>query len=263
MNLAQQKISVSGLLLAVSFLVLMPFFPMSTVSGTAVAPQSYSYSYSWNPSFTHSHGSGSWTWSGTWTSWSTSWSRTWSHHTHTYPTYTTTAYICDPNDPYSPCYSYPPCNPYDPLSPCYAPPAPVTTYYLPTQTTTVITEAQLQTTVTTQTISVPAQGPSFALSVSPSIVSLPAGDFVGSTDFTLNLTSVQGWTGAVYFTTSPLPPGITFSNLPSQFSLTSPAVSWDVQVNIGPPVQPGTYTILIVASSGTFAQSISLSVEAA
>lgn len=258
MDPAQQKATISVLLLVVSVLVLMPFSQVSTAFGTDVSWQSYSYSYSWSRSYTHSHGSGSWTWSGTWTSWSGTWSR----RTHTHPTYTSTVYICDPNDPYSPCYSAPPCNPYDPLSPCYAPPTSVTTYFVPTQTT-VVTEGPLQTSVITQTLSVPAQGPGFDLSVSPSTVSLPTGDFVGSTDFTLNLTSIQGWGGDIYFTTSSLPLGITFSNLPAQYSLSSPAVSWDVQVNIGPSAQPGTYLILIVASSGTFAQSASLTVDVA
>jgi hypothetical protein len=93
------------------------------------------------------------------------------------------------------------------------------------------------------------------LSVSPSTVSLPAGNFVGSTDFTLNLTSIQGWKGSVDFTTSLLPSGITFSNFPSQFSFSSPIASWDVQVNIGPSAQPGSYPILVVASSGSLAYS--------
>jgi hypothetical protein len=127
----------------------------------------------------------------------------------------------------------------------------------------VVTESAVQTTVITQTLSLPAQGPGFDLSLSPSTVSLPAGDFIGSTDFTLNLTSIQGWGGLVYFTTSPLPLGITFSQLPAQFLLSSPVVSWDVQVNIGPSAQAGTYVILIVASSGNFAQSASLTVYVA
>jgi hypothetical protein len=107
------------------------------------------------------------------------------------------------------------------------------------------------------------QGSDFVLSVSPSAVSLPPGDFIGSTDFTLSLISIQGWSGVIDFTTSTLPPGITFSNLPSQFSFSSSMTSWDVQVIIAPPAQAGTYEILIVASSGTLAHSTSLTVDVA
>lgn len=106
-----------------------------------------------------------------------------------------------------------------------------------------------------------AQGPpGFALTVSPSLVSLQPGNFVGSTDFTLTLTSIQGWHGPVDFTTSQLPPGITFLYFPSQFSLSSPTASWDVQVNIGPSAQPGSYPISIAASSGSLAYNASVTV---
>ena len=197
-----------------------------------------------------------------------SWSRAWSWRTHSYPSYTGTEYApipipaCDPNNPYSPCYSPSPCNPYYPLSPCYTPPTTVTYYSPPTQTV-VVTQAPVQTVVVTQTLSAAAQGPDFALNVSPSIVSLPPGNFVGSTDFTLNLTSIQGWSGGIDFTTSPLPSGITFSNFPSQYSFSPPVASWDVQVNIGPSAQAGSYAILIVASSGTLAHSTSLTIDVA
>jgi hypothetical protein len=92
-------------------------------------------------------------------------------------------------------------------------------------------------------------------------VSLPPGNFVGSTDFTLNLTSIEGWRGNIDFTTSLLPTGITFPNFPSQFSFNSPTASWDVQVNIDPSAQPGSYVILIVASSGTLAHSIWITIQ--
>jgi hypothetical protein len=117
----------------------------------------------------------------------------------------------------------------------------------------VVTQSSAQTVVVTQPLSTIAQGTDFALTVSPLTVSLPPGNFVGSTDFTLTLTSIQGWEGPVVFTTSLLPSGITFTNFPSQFSLTSPAASWNVQVNIGPSAQPGSYGILIVASTGSLA----------
>jgi hypothetical protein len=282
MKLTQQKASISGLLLAVSFLALMSLAPLSAVLGTTAYSHS---SWTWNPSYTHSHRSGSWTWSGTWSrsgswtrtwSWSRTWSgtwsrswtwsRTWTWRTHSYPTYTSTEYIflpmpCDPNNPYSPCYSpAAPCNPYDPLSPCYVQPTTIISYSPPTQTI-VVTESPIQTALVTQTFPPTIQPPDFALSVYPSTVSLPPGVFVGSTDFTLNLTSIQGWRGGIDFTTSSLPPGITFSNLPSQFSLSSPIASWDVQVNIGASAQAGSYAILIVASSGTLAYSTWLTVE--
>ena len=266
MNLAQKKASISGLLLAVSFLALMPLSPASTVLSAAASAESSSHSHSWhsswNPSYTYSHRSGSWTWSMTWSrTWGTTWSRTWSSRTHSYPIYTSTEYVavCDPNNPFSPCYSPPQCNPYDPLSPCYVPPTTITSYSSPTQTF-VATESSPQTVVVSQPLSTTAQGADFALSAFPSTVSLPPGNFVGSTDFTLNLASIQGWKGPIDFTTSLLPPGITFSNFPSQSSFSSPTASWDVQVNIGPSAQPGSYAILIVASSGSFAHSASVTV---
>ena len=260
MTLAHQKASITGLLLAVSFLALMPLSPVHTVLGTVASIQNSSYSHSWhsswNPSYTYSHSSGSWTWSGTWSrTWSMTWSGTWSRHTHSYPTYTNTySPPCDPNNPFSPCYSPPPCNPYYPLSPCYVPPTTITYYSSPTQTV-VVTQSPSQTVVVTQPFSTTAQPTDFALSIYPSTVSLPAGNFVGSTNFVLNLTSIQGWKGPVDFTTSTLPPGITLLNFPSQFSFSSPTALWHVQVNIGPSAQPGSYPILIVASSGTLADS--------
>jgi hypothetical protein len=275
MRLTRQKASISGLLLAVSFLGLMSLSPLSTVLGTSASAYSHS-TWTWNPSYTHSRRSGSWTWSGTWSwtgtwsrtwTWNPTWSRTWSWHIHSYPIYTSMEYApppipCDPNNPYSPCYSpASPCNPYNPLSPCYVQPTTTISYPPPTQTI-VVTQSPVQTFVT-QTYPTTGQAPDFALSISPSTVSLPPGDFVGSTDFTLNLTSIQGWRGDIDFTTSLLPPGITFSNLPSQFSFSSPIASWDVQVNIGPSAQTGDYAILIVASSGTLAHSTSLTVDVA
>ena len=117
------------------------------------------------------------------------------------------------------------------------------------------------TTVTSTTLT--EQGPDFALSVSPSTVFLPPGNFIGSTEFILNLTSIQGWKGGIDFVTSPLPAGVTFSNLPSKFSFSSPIASWDVQVNIGPSAQSGSYTVLIVASSGSLIHSTSVIIEVA
>lgn len=269
MNLSHQKVSITGLLLAVTFLALMPLSPASTVLATAASAQSSSHSYSrhssWNPSYTYSHRSGSWSWSRTW---SMTWSRTWSRRTHSYPTYTSTEYVpapipaCDPNNPFSSCYSPPPCNPYDPLSSCYVPPTTIPSYSPPTQTI-VVTESSLQTVIVTQPLSTTAQGPDFALSISPSTVSLPPGNFVGSTDFTLTLTSIQEWRDGIDFTTSPLPSGITFSNLPSQFSFSSSTAGWVVHVNIGPSAQPGNYAILIIASSGSLIHSASVIVEVA
>ena len=65
MKLAQQKASISGLLLAAGLLALMSLSSLSTVLGTGVTAYSNS-SWTWNPSYTHSRRSGSWTWSGTW-----------------------------------------------------------------------------------------------------------------------------------------------------------------------------------------------------
>ena len=271
--MARQKTSISGLLLAVSFLALMSLSPVGTVLGDAASPESFSHSHSWhswNPSYTYSHWSGSWTGFRTWTGWSMSvtgsFTFTRSRHSHPFPIYTTTQYFpaptifCDPNNPYSPCYSPTPCNPYDPYSPCYVPPPEVT--YYPTQTAIIQSTVQTVLTVATiQTVPPPGQGPGFSVVAYPSIISLPPGNFAGSIEFTLNLTSIQGWTGTVDFTASSLPPGITFSNFPSQFTLSSPIASWDVEANVAPSTQPGSYSILIVASSGTVAQSTSLTIE--
>ena len=258
---------VSGLLLAVGFLALLPLSQAGRVLsvGVSVEDSSYSWGSSWSHSFAFSHGSGSWSWSRTWSgTWTGSWSRTWSWHTHSPPTYVSTEYVpyCDPNNPYSSCYSPLPCNPYDPQSPCYAVPTTVSYYSPPTQTI-VVTESPPQTIIVTQTLPSTAQVSDFALSVSPPTVSLPPGNFIGSANFTLNLTSVQGWSGDVDFTTSPMPTGVTFSNFPPQFLFTSPIASWDVQVNIGPSAQAGTYAILIVASSGSLAHSAYVTVEVA
>jgi hypothetical protein len=55
-------------------------------------------------------------------------------------------------------------------------------------------------------------------------------------------------------------PGITFVYFPSQFSLSSPIASWNVEVSIGPSAQPGSYPIVIVATSGTPAYNATVTV---
>jgi hypothetical protein len=168
-SLVRRRVLVSTLLLVVGFLALLPLSQATAAlsMGASVGDSSYSWHSSWSHSFTFSHGSGSWSWSRSWTgswdtgwsrswtswsgTWSGSWSRTWSWRTHSYPGYVSTGYVpyCDPNNPYSPCYSPPPCNPYDPLSPCYAPPTTVSYYPPPTQTI-IVTENPTQTIVVTQ-----------------------------------------------------------------------------------------------------------------
>jgi len=92
--------------------------------------------------------------------------------------------------------------------------------------------------------------PNFALSVAPSTVSLPQDVFVGSTEFTLTLTSISSWQGGVQFTVSQLPAGVTLSNMPSAYSLDTPFAAWNVEANIGPSAQAGSYPIQITATSG-------------
>jgi len=104
------------------------------------------------------------------------------------------------------------------------------------------------------------QSPGFTLSVARSMVFLPPGDFAGSTDFTLNLTSIRNWRGSVQFTTSQLPPGLTVSNMPSTYALDTPSASWNLEVTIAAPVQPGSYVIEITATSGHIIQTVSVTI---
>ena len=105
------------------------------------------------------------------------------------------------------------------------------------------------------------QGPGFALSVAPLTASLPPDVFVGSTDFTLNLTSISGWRGGVQFTTSQLPPGVTLSNMPSAYSFDTSFASWNVAVNIAASAQAGSYPIQITATSGPLTHTASITVQ--
>jgi hypothetical protein len=98
--------------------------------------------------------------------------------------------------------------------------------------------------------------PNFALNVAPSTVSLPKDVFVGSTAFTLTLTSIDRWGGSVQFTTSQLPAVVTLSNMPSVYSLDTSFASWNVEVNIGPSAQAGSYPIEITATSGLLVHTV-------
>ena len=245
---------VSVLLMMVCFLALMPLSPASTSTRTWTSR---------NPGSTYSHSWHSRTWSMTWSrgtwshTWHTSW-RTWSRRTQIYPTYSGPGYVpyppgCDPNDPY--------CNGYYPpsyISPqttwCY-PDNPYCNLYPPAQTA-VTTLLASQTVMVTQTA-----GSDFFLSAWPSAVSLPPGEFVGSTNFVLTVTSVGGWNGQIQFATSALPQGITLSNLPpSNYQLNSPIAGWNVQVTIDASARSGSYLIVITGVSGSFISSVAVTV---
>ena len=90
--------------------------------------------------------------------------------------------------------------------------------------------------------------PDFFLSATPAIVYLPPGDFVGTTDFVMGLTSLGGWMGPIQFTTSPLPIGISLYNYPTVYPLNTPNSSWDVLVTIGQYALPGSYQLQLSAS---------------
>jgi hypothetical protein len=105
------------------------------------------------------------------------------------------------------------------------------------------------------------QSPDFALSVAPSTVLLPQDDFVGSTGFTLTLTSISGWRGDVQFTTSHLPPGVTLSDVPTAYSFDTSFTSWNVAINIAASAQAGSYTVEITATSGSLIHTASITVQ--
>ncbi|HYB66834.1 MAG TPA: hypothetical protein VEC43_00785 [Candidatus Acidoferrales bacterium] len=101
------------------------------------------------------------------------------------------------------------------------------------------------------------------MSISSPTVSLPPNDFIGSTEFILNVTSIDGWRGDINFTTSPLPDGITISNLPYNYSLTTPHASWIIGVTIGASPAAGDYAVIITATSGSLIHSASVTVQVA
>jgi hypothetical protein len=103
--------------------------------------------------------------------------------------------------------------------------------------------------------------PNFALNATPSTLLLPQDVFSGSTEFTLNLTSIKGWGGNIQFTTSQLPPGVTLSYLPSTYSFNTPTTSWNVVVNIGASAQAGSYQIEITATSGSLTQTTTVTIQ--
>jgi hypothetical protein len=294
---------VSGLLLMVCFLVLMPLSPASSTAPMWSSTFSHSWGSGWNPSFTHSHWDSSWhsdfsytgswhrswTWTGTWHgswSWSGTWSRTWtatwhtwgsatwSRHTQGYPTHTWTRYAptwtqyvpsytwtqyapppqpipgCYPYEPYcNGCYpSYPYCNIYQSTQ--------TVTSYPPAPQTVVVTQSLTQTAVPPQIIS-----SDFFLSAWPSTVALPPGDFIGSTNFVLVVTSVGGWSGQIQFVTSALPQGITLSNLPPTYQLNAPDASWSIQMTIDGSAKTGDYPLVITGLSGSLIHSAIVTID--
>jgi len=115
-------------------------------------------------------------------------------------------------------------------------------YPIVTTTTTAVTATLTSTSPVAQYVS-----PDFFLSANPAFVYLPVGDFVGTTDFVLGLTSLGGWMGPLQFTTSPLPRGISLYNFPTAYSLSTANSSWDVLVTISRYALPGSYPILFSA----------------
>ena len=107
------------------------------------------------------------------------------------------------------------------------------------------------------------QNPDFAMSVSSPTVYLPPNDFIGSTEFTLNVTSIEGWSGDLSFVTAPLPNGITLSNLPSTYSLSTPHASWTIGVTIGASPAAGDYTVFIIATSGSLIHDATVTIQVA
>lgn len=271
---------VSVLLLMVCFLALIPLSTANTTTRTwSSRDLSSTYAHTWQSTRTWTWSrtwSNTWsrTWSNTWhTSWSRTWSQTWSKRTQIYPTYTSTEYVpyppailgCDPSDPYcngyySPGYVPPQtpnpwCYPNNPYCNVYPPVETATVSPLPSQTV-VTTQLTSQAVMFTQTV-----GPDFSLSADPSTVSLPPNDFIGSTNFVLTVTSVGGWSGQVQFTTSPLPQGITLSNLPpATYQLNSPIAGWNVQVTIDASAITGSYLIVITGLSGSFISSVAVTI---
>jgi hypothetical protein len=109
----------------------------------------------------------------------------------------------------------------------------------------------------TQTLS-----PDFLLSAWPPTVSLPPGDFAGSTNFVLNVTSVEGWSGQIQFVTSALPEGVTLSNLPpSTYQLNSPSATWNIQVTIDASARTGRYLLVITGLSGSSIHSATVVID--
>lgn len=115
-------------------------------------------------------------------------------------------------------------------------------------------QTSTSTTLSSTTASTTSQSVDFSLSMSPSTVSLPPSIYAGATDFTLILTSVSGWSGQVQFATSSLPQGITLTNMPTSYQLTS-STSWNVAVNIGASAPSGSYPLVITAISASLVHS--------
>ena len=119
------------------------------------------------------------------------------------------------------------------------------------------------TTASSTTASTTSQNPDFSLSASPSSISLPPNNFVGSVGFTMTLTSVGGWAGQVQFAASALPGGITVSDLPQSYQLgAGGTASWDVFVGIGTSTPAGSYQLVISGISGSLIHSAIVTINA-
>ncbi len=146
----------------------------------------------------------------------------------------------------------------------------VTAYYqlataTGTSTTSVSTTTSTTSASTTTTPSAATQQaavPDFAVSGSPSLVSLPPNNYVGSVGFTLTLTSASGWAGQVQFAASTLPADITLSNLPQSYQLSSGGTaSWTVSVNIGASTPAGSYQLVVTGISGSLVHSAVVTID--
>jgi len=129
--------------------------------------------------------------------------------------------------------------------------------YTPTYTTqTAETLSSNSSTVILSSTAPNEVSPTFSLTASPSIMYLPPGNFAGTTNFTLTVSSLDGWSGLVQFAASGLPPTVTISNLPLSYWLGSGGIaSWNVLVNIGPGTQAGNYQLAVTGVSGSVAHS--------
>jgi hypothetical protein len=53
---------------------------------------------------------------------------------------------------------------------------------------------------------------------------------------------------------------LTVSNMPSTYALDTPSASWNLEVIIAAPAQPGSYVIEITAVSGPLIQTVSVTI---
>ena len=104
----------------------------------------------------------------------------------------------------------------------------------------------------TTTIEVFVMTPTFFMFATPYLLTIPAGSNAHST---INVTSVDGFTGTVDLTATPLPPnpGITTSLNPASIAITAgfPPVTSDLRVDVGPLAMPGFYSVFVTGMSGS------------